>query len=157
MKTGTSILWLLLIWIISIIGFSFFFTLYVANMAGSDKYSGDQQLAMLMWWIFWGVVTFVFAVFLSIPALIWFALTGIAILKTRLNVASKKLLLVLSNYVGIGASSAIAVLIFIGIAKSENESSAYIFNKIFTFYPTWSIVALSTLCILLIPINPKTK
>ena len=158
MKTWTAILWLLLIWMISILAFSFFFTIYVANMAGMNQYpNNDEQWAVLLLWIIWGFITLMFAATLSIPALIWFLLTGVGILKTKLSVKIKKLLLITSNYIGIGTSSVVAVLIFIGIAKTENESSSYILNKILTFYPTWSIVALSTICILFIPINQKNK
>jgi hypothetical protein len=145
MKSFKNPLFLLLVWMGSLLALCLSFFFYSKEPVTFQKLVGGTFLMMI------------YSVIFSFPAFIFFLVVSIFTLRsTKLTVIQKKIIMNGANLFDILLTFG-ALYLLISDNAINHDSTRHLANlkDVFAFYPLWALIGVSTLLILILPFNFK--
>jgi len=156
MKFFKGILKLTLVWIISILGFSIGFTIFIIFQTDRSIVGNSPELVMIVFLcIIWLIASFFFGLLSSIPGFMFFAAFGSIILAIPSNQNVRKVLLIFINSINLFIHGFIGYFILKDSAFVPGAFSNL--GKYIMWIPNWTLFIASNLTILLLNFSPSAK
>src|SRR5687767_12228477 len=143
MKSAKNILFLFLVWFVSVFALCLSFMFYQDETLTFQKVVGGTLLLMIYSAIF------------SFPAFLFFLIVSIFALKSKkLSGIQKRVIMVSANLADIFLTfGALFLLIMQDALQDKSTQQIGQLENIFAFYPLWVLVIVSSLLILVLPFN----